>query len=152
MADLARWTVSHLPEDQVDLVAQSMGGVVATLIALEQPKRVRKLVLCATSGGIDVGALGAPDWRPGYSGEFPNVPDCFVVDRTDVTARLPTIIAPTLVLYGDLDPLCNERIARFLAERIPAAVLARIPGGDHMMGRDRSDEVAQHIREHLSGP
>ena len=151
MTDLARWTASRFPEDQVDLVAQSMGGVVATLIALEHPQRVRRLVLCATSGGVDVLALGAPDWRPEYSGEFPNVPDCFVVDRTDVTARLPTIVVPTLVLYGDKDPLCDEPIARFLAERIPAAVLACIPGGDHMMSRDRPDEVAQRIREHLLG-
>lgn len=151
VADLARWTVSRLPEAPVDLVAQSMGGVVATLIALEYPKRVRRLVLCATSGGVDVRALGAPDWRSAYLGEFSNVPDCFVADQTDVTPRLPKIVASTLVLYGDQDPLCSERIARFIAERIPAAVLACIVGGDHMMGHNRPDEVARRIREHLLG-
>jgi pimeloyl-ACP methyl ester carboxylesterase len=151
VADLARWTVSRLPKDQVDLVAQSMGGVVATLIALEHPQRVRRLVLCATSGGVDVRALGAPDWRSEYSGEFPNAPECFVVDQTDVTPRLPTIVAPTLVLYGDQDPLCSERIARFIAEHIPGAALACIAGGDHMMGKNRPDEVARRIREHLLG-
>ena len=81
---------------------------------------MRRLVLCTTSGGVDVASLGATDWRPGYRAEMSHVPDWFVVDRTDITARLPTLRAPTLVLYGDQDPLCPEGVARFLASRIPA--------------------------------
>jgi pimeloyl-ACP methyl ester carboxylesterase len=127
-----------------------MGGVVATLLTLAYPERVRRLVLCATSGGIDVAALGAADWRPEYSAEFPHVPTWFVVDRTDLSARLPAISAPTLVLYGDQDPLCTERIASFLAARIPMATLACIPGGEHMMARDRPEEIAAAIRNHLT--
>jgi poly(3-hydroxyoctanoate) depolymerase len=149
VADLVRWTVERLPSRPVDLVAQSMGGVVATLLTLAYPKRVRRLVLCATSGGIDVAALGAPDWRPEYSAEFPNVPDWFVVDGTDLSARLPAIAVPTLVLYGDHDPLCNQRIARSLADRIPGATLVYIPGGEHMMARDLPEEIAPRIRAHL---
>jgi pimeloyl-ACP methyl ester carboxylesterase len=151
VADLVRWTLERLPEGPVDVVAQSMGGVVATLLALAHPERVRRLVLCATSGGIDVAALGAADWRPEYSAEFPHVPEWFVVDRTDVSARLTTISAPTLVLYGDHDPLCNQRIASFLASHIPAATLTCIPGGEHMMARDRPEEIAVPIRAHLMG-
>ncbi len=149
VADLVGWTLARMPPGASDLVAQSMGGVVAALIALDHPERVRRLVLCATSGGVDVAALGASDWRADYRADYPHAPDWFVVDRTDITARLPAVRAPTLVLYGDYDPLCTERIARYLAERIPGASLARISGGDHMMARDRPDEVAPLIRRHL---
>lgn len=149
VADLVGWVLTRMPPGACDLVAQSMGGVVAALVALEHGDRVRRLVLCTTSGGVDVGALGATDWRPGYRAEMSHVPDWFVVDRTDITARLPTLRAPTLVLYGDQDPVCPEGVARFLASRISGAQLTCIRGGDHMLAHDHADEVAPLIRAHL---
>ena len=41
----------------VDLIAQSMGGVVALSVALRNPRQVRRLVLTTTSGGVDVADL-----------------------------------------------------------------------------------------------
>ncbi len=149
VADLVGWVLGRMPPGRCDLVAQSMGGVVAALIALGHAERVRRLVLCTTSGGVDAAALGATDWRPGYRAEMPHVPDWFVIDRTDVTARLPTIQAPTLVLHGDQDPLCTEGVARFLASRIPGAQLECIRGGNHALAYERADEVAPLIRAHL---
>lgn len=55
-----------------DVVAQSMGGVVAVGLALRHPEKVRRLVLVASSGGIDVEGFGAEDWRDEYVLEFPN--------------------------------------------------------------------------------
>ena len=149
VADLVAWVLARMPPGPCDLVAQSMGGVVAALIALEHAERVRRLELCTTSGGVDVASLGGADWRPGYRAEMPHVPDWFAVDRTDITARLPTLRAPALVLYGDQDPICPEGVARFLASRIPGAGLACIRGGDHALAHARADEVAPLIRAHL---
>ena len=39
------------------------------------PRLVRRLVLTATSGGVDMGALGATDWRADYRIQYPHVAD-----------------------------------------------------------------------------
>lgn len=49
---------ARLPE-ACDLMAQSMGGIVALALALQNPGRIRRRVLVATSGGLDVAGLGA---------------------------------------------------------------------------------------------
>ena len=60
--DLVRLVEAKL-DRPVDLVAQSMGGLIAVRVALAHPSLVRRLVLTATSGGVDVSAFGAADWR-----------------------------------------------------------------------------------------
>ena len=71
LRDLVRWTLSRMPPGASDVVAQSMGGVVAASLALKESPRTRapiRLVLCATSGGVHVASLGQQDWRPEYRG------------------------------------------------------------------------------------
>src|SRR5205807_4010675 len=63
--DLIAMVVAKI-EAPVDLVAQSMGGVIAVRIALAHPQLVRRLVLTVTSGGVDMAAFGASDWRADY--------------------------------------------------------------------------------------
>ncbi|MCW2975681.1 MAG: alpha/beta hydrolase fold protein, partial [Actinomycetia bacterium] len=60
--DLVRLVEAELTEPST-LVAQSMGGIVAVRVALRHPGKVRRLVLVATSGGVDVELLGGADWR-----------------------------------------------------------------------------------------
>ena len=60
--DLIAMVVAKMDEP-VDLVAQSMGGVIAARIALAHPQLVRRLVLTVTSGGVDMARFGASDWR-----------------------------------------------------------------------------------------
>src|SRR3954469_557471 len=61
--DLVARVASRL-DGPAAVVAQSMGGVVAVRLALAHPEKVSRLVLAATSGGVDVAGLGASDWRP----------------------------------------------------------------------------------------
>ena len=51
--------------------------------------------------------------------------------EVDVRSILPAIRVPTLVVnrLGDRDAKIGE--ARYLAERIPGAILAELPGDDH---------------------
>ena len=70
MDDLVRLVAAKM-DGPVDLVAQSMGGVIAARLAIEQPQNVRRLVLTVTSGGVDMAGLGASDWRADYRKSFP---------------------------------------------------------------------------------
>lgn len=127
-----------------------MGGVLATRLALEHPERVARLVLTATSGGVDVRRLGAAEWRLEYRASLPDVPAWFVEDRTDLTDRLADVRARTLLLWSDADPISPLSVAHFLAGRIPDTRLVTVPGGTHSFAAERPAEVAAIIRAHLA--
>ncbi len=91
--DLFGWLVEQLPPGPSHVIAQSMGGILAARLAIECPERVARLVLVATSGGVDVAGLGAAGWRVEYRTALPDVPTWFVDDRTDLTGRLAAIRA-----------------------------------------------------------
>ena len=149
--DLFAWLVDRLPSGPSHVVAQSMGGVLAARLALERPERVARLVLVATSGGVDVARLGAAEWRHELRASLPDAPTWFVDDRTDLTGRLAGIRAPTLLLWSDADPISPLSVARFLEERIAGSRIAIVPGGSHAFASERPDEVAAIIRSHLPG-
>jgi len=137
--------------DRVDgdfnLVAQSMGGVVALQIALRAPERVRSLVLCATSGGVDFGDIERDDWRPGYLQELTEAtPRWFVDDRTDVMARLHEITVTVLLLWGADDRIVPPAAGRLLERLLPNARLVVIPHAGHDLAQTKAAEVAAHIR------
>lgn len=148
--DLYRWIVERLPTEASHVIAQSMGGVLAARLAVEHPERVARLVLVATSGGVDVRRLGAAEWRHEYRASLPDVPSWFIDDRTDLTERLAQIRAPTLLLWSDADPISPRSVARFLAERIAGARIVSVAGATHAFASERPDEVAAIIRSHLT--
>jgi len=147
--DLKRLVTARMDEP-VDLVAQSMGGVIAARIALEHPALVRRLVLCVTSGGVDMAGLGASDWRADYRRSFPEAAS-WITDGS-ATPPLPVekITAPTLLIWGDKDPISPVAVGRHLAERLPNAHLEIVPGGDHDVASTHADLVARLIAKHLS--
>ena len=149
--DLYRWLLPRLPRGPLDVVAQSMGGVLGARLAIEEPQRVASLVLVATSGGVDVAGLGGVDWRRAFRAELPGVPAWFELDRTNLTEDLVRIRAPTLILYSDADPICPPAVAELLRARIPGARAALVSGGTHAFAFERPDEVAELLRAHLAG-
>jgi poly(3-hydroxyoctanoate) depolymerase len=149
--DLFRWLLLRLPDDRSHVIAQSMGGILAVRLAIEHPDRVARLVLVATSGGIDVAALGGADWRPEYKAASPDAPAWFIEDRTDLSSRLDSIRAPTLLLWSDSDPVSPIAVADLLESSIPGARRVIVHGGSHAFAEERADEVAAAIRAHLAG-
>jgi len=135
----------------VDLVAHSMGGVIAVHAALARPLMVRRLVLSATSGGVDTARFNALDWRPAYREAYPSAPLWIVHYEEDLSESIRSIDAPTLLLWGDADPISPVKIGQYLASLLPRAQLVIIRGGTHTFPRDGAPQVAAHIAEHL-GP
>lgn len=151
LADLQRHLLASLPA-QFDLVTMSMGGVLGLRIALEHPERIRKLTLMATSGGVDVAALGGIDWRDTFRKVQPDVPSWFVEDRTDVTKELGRIRHPTLLIYGDADLIAPVEVGRLLEKHLPNARMEVIPGATHDLEIDYPDLIASFIEAHLRRP
>lgn len=135
--------------EPVDVLAQSMGGAIAMMLALRHPERVRRLVLTVTAGGMDIAPLGATDWRPEYRSEFPHVADWVISERPDVSARFTEIRHPALLIWGDSDPISPLAVGKHLADNLPDASLHVLPGGEHDLVRARPREIAGLIEQHL---
>lgn len=150
--DLVALITASIRDDPVDLVAQSMGGVVAMRIALEQPRAVRSLVLVATSGGVDLSRFDLDEWRSEYRAEFPNALT-FVTEPSpsheDMSDRLAEVRAPTLLLWAHGDRISPPEVGQYLLSKLPNARLEVLDYKGHMFARDHADVVAALIAEHL---
>lgn len=147
--DLVGLVVDAVP-GSADLVAHSMGGVVALLLAAKQPKRVKRLVLLATSGGLDMRSLGAEDWRPEYRRDYPRASGWITEPVPDQLELIERVEAPTLLVWGDRDPISPVAVGARLETLLPHARLQVISGGTHSMAVDLPDVVAELIVDHLA--
>jgi pimeloyl-ACP methyl ester carboxylesterase len=145
LGDVLQWM-----GEPVDLIAQSMGGLVAIRAALLAPDQVGRIVLAAVSGGLPVEDLGGTDWRDDYRRAFPMAAPWITEIREDLSALLPSITAPTLVLCGDADPISPPAVASRLADLIPGAALHVVRGGGHDFARTHAAEIRPVIAGHLA--
>lgn len=81
----------------------------------------------------------------------PGAPRWFIDDRSDYTARLPEIAIPTLLIWGDADPISPLAVGERLRRLLPRATLAVVPGGAHDVAATHAVEVARLVEEHLTG-
>ena len=146
--DLVAMVVAELDEP-ADLIAQSMGGFVAVRAALNVPDKVRRLVLTATSAGLPVAELGGSDWRTDYRRDYPQAASWITALREDLSPRLGAIDAPTLLLWGDADPISPPAVGRRLLSLLPRATLHIIEGADHDLAQTHVAAVAARIAAHL---
>ncbi len=146
--DLVRLVVDQVG-DEADIVAHSMGGLVAIRAALAAKGRVRRMVLTATSGGLDVRALGALDWRDAYRRHYPQAESWITTAQLDLTPEFEQIAAPTLLIWGDADPISPLTVGQRLQTLLPRATLRVIPGGDHDFAQTHAAQTARLIQEHL---
>jgi YbgC/YbaW family acyl-CoA thioester hydrolase len=93
--------------------------------------RVRAMMAAAPVAGI-VGALGA------------------MRDRSDSTDLLPALAGlPTLVVVGEDDALTPPAQARAIADAIPGATLAVIPGAGHLPPVEQPGATTRVLRDFL---
>jgi class 3 adenylate cyclase len=70
---------------------------------------------------------------------------------TDLRSVLPTIQAPTLVLYRSHDGFAGKPYAEYLAHNIPDARLVELAGKDNLLCVGDSDADIDEIEEFLTG-
>ena len=145
--DLSSIVIERLQHKTVPsiVVAQSMGGVVAVDVATRRPDLVSHLVLGATSGGIDVAALGAIDWRPGSRSAHPTNPSWMWDEPPDQSVSLTNLKVPTLLVWASDDSISPHAVGLRLAELIPDSRLLVFAGDDHWVARINAEAVACEI-------
>lgn len=142
--------------DRVTLVAHSLGTVVASLVAMDRPGAVRRLVL-------EEGPLPFPADPPRPVPRAPDGPTPYdwrvvpavAAQRNAPLARhwdgLAEITAPTLLVAGGpRSHLRQDQLAK-VAERIPGARLITIDGG-HLVHGERPAEFLAALRDFLGAP
>jgi pimeloyl-ACP methyl ester carboxylesterase len=72
----------------------------------------------------------------------------FEIDVRDI---VPSVNVPTLVVHRTGDRVCHVENGRFLARHIAGAKYVEIPGEDHSIWTEKSDEIVSEIREFLTG-
>jgi pimeloyl-ACP methyl ester carboxylesterase len=152
LGGLAAYVLQRMGEP-CDLVAQSMGGVIALSLALEHPDLVNRLVLTGTSGGIDVLRFGGEDWRAetAAGGAAEQTPAWFVADHTDLTAQIASIAAPALLIWGEDDRISPPAAGEYLASMLSHARFAVVPG-DHDHPHSHPAATAALISPFLLSP
>ena len=138
-------SINDLSHQQPSIVvAQSMGGIFAVQTALKHPEQVKALVLIATSGGIDLSRFDVADWREDYQLNF-LVPDWFVNHRSALDHELNKIQCPVLLIWGDQDLISPVSVGRYLEKQFKQARLEIIEGGQHDLGCEYAEQVADLI-------
>ncbi len=131
------------------LIAQSMGGIFAVQAALQKSQQIKGLVLVATSGGIDLSAFSAQDWREEYQQAF-DLPDWFAVTKSQGVAQaLAQIRCPVLLIWGDQDPISPVTVGQYLAQQLHDAQLHIVTTGEHDLAKVHATQVSALIATFL---
>jgi pimeloyl-ACP methyl ester carboxylesterase len=93
-----------------------------------------------TRGQLDLATRYNPLAWPGVQAR-----ETLAMFRYDATPVLSTIAVPTLVFTGDVDRLIVPETARFMADAVPRARLARLAPAGHMAVFERQDELVSDL-------
>ncbi len=162
--------LGELGIERAHVMGHSMGGLVAGGLAADHPERVDRLVL------VDAGFLSLdPGWLHRITGPMrtlpwtaPSIVPTLVRDvvrsgpirmakataevlRKDWRHKLPAISAPTLVVWGEHDHVCEPRIGEQIAAAVPGARLVIIRGAGHNPMWEKPDAFDREVLDFLGG-
>lgn len=146
-ADDVLQVLDHLNIRQTDIVGWSDGGIIALILAHQQPQRVRKIVAISANfhpSGLaedateTMSASGLRQWlKKCWSGAGKEwseleagITQLWVTEPRFEHADLQGILAPTLVVVGEQDKITQEHSAE-LANTLARGSLVVIAGAGH---------------------
>src|SRR5215204_1706919 len=167
MATDAAGVIDNLRLDSAHVVGLSLGGMIAQILAIERPERVRSLTsIMSTTGNDRVGqpteAVRALLLSPPVSTRAGAMDRAVPFDRAfdpqgvvrqlaaavtapDRTEDLHRLDLPALVIHGAEDPMIAVSGGQATAEAIPGAELLVIDGMGHDLPRPLWPTVAERI-------
>jgi pimeloyl-ACP methyl ester carboxylesterase len=172
MADDTIAFMDALGISNAHVVGWSDGGNVGLIVALKRPDLVRKLVVIgavANHGGYEPAMLDqllsmtadsfAPMLRDAYNATSPDGADHFPVvfdklvdtwktEPSHELSELEDLAAPTLIMAGDDDVITFAHVGE-LAQAIPDAQVAIVPGTDHVLLFEKPELVNRIILDFL---
>jgi 3-oxoadipate enol-lactonase len=74
---------------------------------------------------------------------------CHAVAALDLTDRIASIAAPTLVLVGEEDPGTPVEAAQIIHDRIRGSELAVIPSASHLSNMEQPEEFNRLVTQFL---
>ena len=162
---LARWLETF--GERVHLVGHSMGGQIAIHLAAERPDLVRSLVLVNAAGipftfhpGAHIRPLPKPPfggWRiaqillPDFIRAGPTSVAAATtrVLRDDARPAMRAIRVPTLLVWGENDPLIPLRYGEAMQQEIAGSKLVVIPRAAHVSMWDNAEEFNRVVSSFL---
>ncbi|HEY0370425.1 MAG TPA: alpha/beta fold hydrolase [Thermoanaerobaculia bacterium] len=162
---LARWIETF--GEPVHVIGHSMGGQLAIELAAERPDLVRSLVLVNAAGmpfRLDPRPHVRSLEKPPYGG--PGIARVLVPDflragptsvavagarvvRADLREMMRTIRVPTLLVWGENDPLVPLFYGEAMQREIPNSRLVVIPKAAHVAMWDAPEEFNRIVLEFL---
>jgi 3-oxoadipate enol-lactonase len=152
----------ELPPERLDLCGLSLGALVALRMALDEPERVRRLVLCAGFASLPlrfrllqgvvgtVVALLPPGARRELGGlGRSTIRAVFRAGRCfDVSGGLVRLAMPALVLVGERDR-ANIGLSTALAAALPHGRLETVASAGHVANVDAPEAFTAALRSFL---
>ncbi len=138
MANDTEGLMQALGIKQAHILGISMGGRIALALALQQPTRVKKLVLVSTS------ARSLKNWRshffgilssaPIFRSKYPQPHYAFMRQRQasfvyNCTDKLHELHIPTVIMHGKKDKIVPYRLAEEMQEGIKNSKMLMFAGG-----------------------
>src|SRR5690606_1228480 len=91
------------------------------------------------------------DWQATYHQNYPSAARWLSDVTVDLSAKLPGMGAPTLLLWGESDPISPVAVGERLRDLLPHARLHVLKGGDHDLVHARAGERARRSEERVGG-
>jgi pimeloyl-ACP methyl ester carboxylesterase len=162
------------------VIGHSMGGIITMDLALRFPALAKGLVLVSTGARLRVSprildgikkdfieavelicklsfAKDVPEemMRLAIAEMMKNSPDVLhgdflACDRFDIMDEVQAINNPTLVICGDQDALTPIKYSRYLADKIPGALLEIVKGAGHMVMLEQPGEFNKKVEAFLN--